>query len=253
MTYQNCIIKNCKKRLERLVFIYTALPGKTSTAEQESPHFFGLCAPEINTTEVYCLAKRDHSSLPQFWPLCFKLHRIQSPFHSYNWNLSVSSPENRARPPAFPVNQYFNKQNQRGVHITTKKFNINRINWVIASYFWQWRVKWVKGKFPANCLQQIQWSVVCSCFNRGFVRSLVSATTVLCLPQSLWEGWSSPSSLSKEFWCTTHVNLPLFYAPVTEQKSKITTIISEADIKQKRWGRSNQKGKESWSEINFLL
>lgn len=54
------------------MFIYTALPGKASTAEQESPHIFGLCPPEINTTEVYCLAKKDHSNLPQFGPLCFK-------------------------------------------------------------------------------------------------------------------------------------------------------------------------------------
>lgn len=46
--------------LKRLVFIYTASPGKASTAEQESPHIFGLCPPEINTTEVYCLVKKDH-------------------------------------------------------------------------------------------------------------------------------------------------------------------------------------------------
>lgn len=187
---------------------------------------------------MYCLAKRDHSSLPQFWPPCFKLYRLQSPFDSYYWDLSASSPKNRVQPPAFPVNQCFNKQNQRGIHIIIMKFNISGTNWVAGSYFWQWRVKWVKGKSPANCLQQIQQSVVCSCFNRGFIWSLGLATTFLCLPQSLLKRWSSPSRLSKEFWCTIDVNLCLLYVVITEQKIKITAISLEADIKQKRWGRS---------------
>lgn len=109
------------------IYLYSFIWKSQYCRARTSP-FFGLCPPEINTTEVYCLAKRHHPTLPQLWSLGFKLHRIQSPFHSYYWDLSASSPENRAQPPALPVNRNFHTQNQRGVHITTKKFNTNTIN-----------------------------------------------------------------------------------------------------------------------------